>query len=131
MSMNKKLDNDSIQLAFEDIKMYCDNVQFDEEFSLYEEYLEEFDTIELALDELFERREMMKKINEASVHSIIEDVTYKKAKAFDIFVNKNVDAKGLKVSDSLFEYNEMYAIFMHNKITQEEFDLLKELLYNN
>lgn len=122
----QKLDNESIQLAFEDIKQICDNAQFDEEFSIYEEYLEMFDTVELALDELIERREMMKRFNEASVPSVIDDDIYKKAKALEIIKEK-------RVSVDLFFYCANRAMYNNRvnterQLTQEEYDLLKEVL---
>lgn len=121
----KKLDNKTIEDAFDDIKLICDNAQFDEEFSIYEEYQEQFDVVEDALNELHERREMMQRFNEVSVPSVIDDDTYKKAKALEIIK----DTKGLIEKEDLFyDSEEGKYYFFSNEIAQEEFDLLKEVL---
>lgn len=126
--MKKKLDNETIQLAFEDITTICDNAQFDEEFSIYEEYLDKFDTIELALDELYERREMMQRLNEACEPHIIEDEVYKKARAFEIIKKKEINIHWFKQFNSYEEYKNKGYADLQNELTQEEFDLVKEVL---
>lgn len=120
--MKKKLDNETIQLAFEDIQMICDNAQFDEEFSIYEEYLDKFDTIELALDELYERREMMQRLNEACEPHIIEDEVYKKAieiirEMLDSHLLEKLNANSRKIFKDIFD-----------NLSKEKQDLLKEVL---
>ena len=126
--MKKKLDNDTIQLAFEDIQMICDNAQFDEEFSIYEEYLDKFDTIELALDELYERREMMQRLNEACEPHIIEDEVYKKARAFDIIKDKIIWVENGKIVAGRPCDAEVIIDKEDIDVTQEEYDSLKEVL---
>ena len=127
----KKLDNKTIEDAFDDIKLICDNAQFDEEFSIYEEYQEQFDVVEDALNELHERREMMQRFNEACVPSVIDDDTYKKAKALDIIKKKQVNMFGLLIAINEGHkemYNNNYHKDVVEKLTQEEFDFLKEVL---
>ena len=155
----KKLDNKTIENAFDDIKLICDNAQFDEEFSIYEEYLEQFDIVEDALNELHERREMMQRFNEASVPSVIDDDTYKKLQttltysdvqsliltrdkyeqALKIIKEKRVDARALieifedewtweQYMDEEDDINTGGHQFSRDRLTQEEYELLKEVL---
>ena len=125
MSMKKKL---TIEDAFDDIKLICDNVQFDEEFSIYEEYQEQFDIIEYAIKELHERREMMQRFNEACEPHIIEDEVYKKAKAFDIVKKKGLTIWWFKQFNSYEEYKNKGYEDLATELTKEEYDLLKEVL---
>lgn len=124
--MKKKLDNETIQLAFEDITTICDNAQFDEEFSIYEEYLDKFDTIELALDELYERREMMQRLNEVCEPHIVEDEVYKKAKAFDI-IKDFVWIENDEIHLGLYGDSEI-VLKESDFESKEEYDLVREML---
>ena len=72
---------------------------------------EELNTIEKELKELYERREMMARFNEACEPHIIEDEVYKKARALDI----------------LKKYIDIQFFFANYEITQEEYDLLREV----
>ena len=155
----KKLDNKTIEDAFDDIKLICDNAQFDEEFSIYEEYQEQFDIVEDSLQELHERREMMQRFNESSTPDVIADEIYKKLpttltysevqslilirnkyeQAFEIIKNKRVNTKSLieiledewtweQYMDEEDDINTGGHQFSRDRLTKEEYELLKEVL---
>jgi len=86
-----------------------------------------------ALKELYERREMMARLNEACEPHIIEDEAYKKARAFDI-LKKTIS------TDLHFNYEEDtkhwsvwidcegYQVYVFEGQGKENYDLLKEVL---
>jgi hypothetical protein len=59
----------------------------------------------------------------------IEAIKDKKLKALEIIKNKRVDFGYLIISDDLKDFNE--GLDRKWKLTQEEYDLLKEVLYEN
>lgn len=84
--------------------------------------------IEKELKELEERREMMKRFNEASVPSVIDDDTYKKVKALDVIKPYINDLIGCNVYDR--DFVEYFIETKHGRkfISKEEYDSLKEEL---
>lgn len=52
----------------------------------------------------------------------------KKLKALEIIKEKNVNAYGIKHSKDVYDYNLTYASNGKEQLTQEEYDLLKEVL---
>lgn len=99
-------------------------------------YGEEFDIIEKELKELEERREMMKRFNEACVPMILDNETEKKLKALEIINKKEINISVLKVCSTFKEYNNYIRneyqycteIIEEMSLTQEEWDLLREVL---
>lgn len=88
----------------------------------------DYDIIEQELKELDERREMMKRFNEACVPTILDNETEKKLKALEIIKEKRVDVAELVVSCDLKAYNYLFRLVEKWQLTQEEYDLLKEVL---
>ena len=93
-------------------------------------------TIEKELKELEERREMMRRFNEACVPMILDNKTEQKLKALEIIKEKEVSIDYLMVS---INYDKEKALDYYNQwtmeygiiclpLTQEEYDLLKEIL---
>ena len=84
--------------------------------------------IEKALIELGERREMMRRFNEACVPTILEDEVAKKLSALDIIKNN-------PFNNTWFVYYKDYEDYYENaeyvdeskRLTKEEYDLLKEI----
>ena len=100
-----------------------------------------FETIEKELKELEERREMMKRFNEACVPMILDNETEKKLKAFEIIKDKKVDVcsfidyfvESNKSYETYVLYFEKpieidYGVISEELLAQEEFDLLREVL---
>lgn len=95
-----------------------------------DEYKEDFNIIEKELKELEERREMMKRFNEACVPMILDNETEKKLKALEIILKKKVN-----VYDEIYQTND-YKDYKENfgytqaqfDLTEEEYNLLKEVL---
>lgn len=92
------------------------------------EFCDCYEVIEKELKELYGRREMMARLNEACEPHIIEDEVYKKARAFDIIKEKRVNIDYLRSCKSLEDYNNI--LIEKWQLTQEEYDLLKEVLDN-
>lgn len=80
----------------------------------------EIDIIETALKRL-------EKI-ETTTHSVLRDDISKKLKAFEIVAEKDVDGGWLRRAKDLHEYNSGMGINSYSALTQEEYDLLKEIL---
>ena len=62
----------------------------------------------------------------SAIVNIQED--YRKARVLEIIKNKNVNAYGIKHSKDVHDYNLTYASNGKEQLTQEEYDLLKEVL---
>lgn len=90
---------------------------------------DKFETIEKELKELEERREMMKRFNDACVPTILDNETEKKLKALEIIKDKRVNC--FDVIDSV-DYKH-YLVLMEEyhkswRLTKQEYKLLKEVL---
>ena len=84
--------------------------------------------IEQELKELEERREMMKRFNDACVPTILDDETGKKLKVLEIIKEKRVNVWAIDMSENATEYNFSLVNDIPKPISQEEYDLLKEVL---
>ena len=95
-------------------------------FEIGNDYDEHFIIIAKGLKELEERREMMRRFNEACVPMTLDNKTEKKLKALEIIKRKGLDIAILIWSDNCGEYN------IHKRLgisyTQEEYDLLNEAM---
>ena len=105
----------------------------------------DYKIIEKELKELEERREMMRRFNEACVPMILDNETEKKLKALEIIKENKVNVPSLitlfKSQTSYEDYEQLWdndirwqltknwdIQFSRKKLTQEEYDLLKEVL---
>ena len=92
-----------------------------------------YDNIKKELKELEVRRKMMRRFNEACVPMILDNETEKKLKALEIIKIKKVNVFSLYTSfrtQELWGYNNG-TLVRENKLKQEEYDLLKEVLSND
>lgn len=84
------------------------------------------------LKELEERREMMRRFNEACVPMILDNETEKKLRALEIIEKKEVDVALLKLSENVERYNAQIKLthltIPYFELTPKEYDLLKEVL---
>ena len=87
--------------------------------------------IENELKELEERRDMMRRFNEACVPTILDNQTEKKLKALEIIKNmfyNEVDITHFLNELDEYENYEDFA-FDYSDVPKEEYDLLKEVFY--
>ena len=106
--------------------------KFDEKFYDDKEWREEhFAIIETALKELEEYKSIIKDFGLENPHNLIDNLNiindsnfHKKLKALEIIKNKKVNCYMFWACDNLESYNEEVVI----KLTQEEYNLLKEIL---
>ena len=59
------------------------------------------------------------------------EIIEKRLKALEVIDNKNVDIGYLKRTNTLIEYNGVIGTSTHNSLSQQEYDLLKEVLLND
>ena len=83
----------------------------------------ELDIIEKELKELEERREMMRRFNEACVPMVLDNETEKKLKALEIIKNIGI----LKPYETSGGQCWLETMCDATKITKENYDLLKEV----
>jgi hypothetical protein len=79
------------------------------------------------LDKLKNQR-MISNLEPCEIKPLFDEETQKKLKAFEIIKEKEVDVRGINVSSAANEYNNWFSKRLKNDLTQEEYDLLKEVL---
>ena len=90
--------------------------QYEEELNIIETELKRKEWLELECNDLLGQLDDYKYINEP------------KLKAFEIIKKKNVNTYLLQISISLKQYHILIEHSIFEKLTQEEYDLLKEVL---
>ena len=76
------------------------------------------------LEKLINQRMFVGSLEQCEIKPLFDEETQKKLKAFEIIKEKRVDVSYLVISDDLHDYNE--GLDRKWKLTQEEYDLLKE-----
>ena len=103
-------------------------------FEIGNDYDEHFIIIAKGLKELEERREMMRRFNEACVPMTLDNKTEKKLKALEIIKEKEVNIHSWyynncnKIPHEIYKQSIMAKTISSKLLTQEEYDLLKEVL---
>ena len=95
------------------------NYEYRKEYDLIETALKVYEKIKLEYSEIKIYHYDLLKENER-----LHNQKAKKLKAFEIIKDKRVNADWLLETENVEEYNES----LYNDLTQEEFDLLKEVL---
>ena len=126
-NMSKELDALKLMRIY---KLYSKGSNTPQYIDLQKCFPEEWEIIEKALKELEERKEMMRRFNEACVPMILDNETEKKLKALDIIKKKRVNIDFLLDCTNLLEYNKSCLQFELDRacLNQGEFELLKEVM---
>lgn len=135
--------------GLEALERYVENAWFDEdsEYYLTAEHLDDYHIIKKELKEYREIKEIAKQYDWENITKEIFNVNadkkyrdlfnsaivniqndYRKARALEIIKEKRVDVARLLVSNSLEQYNNFDKRDILIILTQEEYDLLKEVL---